>query len=61
VDAPRSRHLEGTEVKRFLLVLFLLLLIAIEPNLMIAFAREVTLTALNALHDLVSSGGGANG
>ncbi len=48
-------------MKRFLLVLFLLLLIAIEPNLMITFAREVTLTALNALHDLVSSGGGANG
>ena len=48
-------------MKRFLLVLFLLLLITIEPNLMVTFAREVTLTALNALRDLVSSGGGLNG
>jgi len=46
-------------LKRFLLVLLLLLLIAIEPNLMITVAREVTLTVLDALHGLVSSGGGA--
>jgi len=60
VDAPSSRHLEGTHtLKRFLLVLLLLLLIAIEPNLMITLAREVTLTVLDALHGLVSSGGGA--
>jgi hypothetical protein len=49
-------------LKRFLLILFLLLLIAIEPTLMITFAREVTLTVLNALRDLVSGGGaGTNG
>ncbi len=46
-------------MKRFLLVLLLLLLIAIEPNLMITFAREVTLAVLNALRDLITSGGGA--
>ncbi len=45
-------------MKRFLLVLVLLLLIAIEPTLMVTVAREVTLTVLDALHGLVSSGGG---